>query len=479
MLQSHPQKIIYTAIAAPGSGKTQKLLDTAPLLIETGKLIILALPTVALIKEVSCRASDAGVSHLPIFHGCEKRVLDHLEEALREKSNNFIICTQETLKKVQRGLLTCWTVIIDELPKVVEYHDYPLDPIELKRLFDYLIEKDGQLWIKDGEREKVEKQVATNRSDANGTDCSTLGKSAAQVFRLLLMNIDVFIDNLQSNFKRHVRAVEEIKSWWKVFSSASESHILAANVLNTEFHALAKANEFEFKESIFTPEHFSYECNITIYPIMRSREIFSKSKMLKPLNENVTINAILELIINHSRSTPLLTANKWANLEHTPNVYYLQKDCRGLNQYTHATEVIILFGGNPSPSDSKGVEYLEAKYGIEFEEAFVTTRLLEPALQAATRSAVRLPNNTDEITFYVPDYRVAEYFKSTYFPGATIDWSLADSIPMRSDGRTLCKEKEAEVQRLLKLNESAVAINKATGVSRAKIAQIKTTLEAA
>ncbi|MNP86659.1 hypothetical protein D3C76_1870230 [compost metagenome] len=50
---------------------------------------------------------------------------------------------------------------------------------------------------------------------------------------------------------------------------------------------------------------------------------------------------------------------------------------------------------------------------------------------------------------------------------------------MRSDGRTLCKEKEAEVQRLLKLNESAVAINKATGVSRAKIAQIKTTLEAA
>jgi len=472
-------KTIYTAIASPGSGKTQKLLDSIPKLIEKGKLLILGLPTITLIKEVTIRASDAGLSHHAIYHGCDKRVVDCLERALREKTDCFLICTQESLKKVNPKLLTCWTVIIDELPKVVEYHDYPLDPLELKRLFDYLYEKDGQLFIKKGEEHNVEKQLATNRSDANGTDCSTLGNSGAQVFRLLLMGIEVFIDEMQRNRKRHLRAVEEIKSWWRIFSSARESHILAANVLKTEFYVLARANNFEFADSPLTPAQLHYTCSIKIYPIMRKGEKFSKSKMLRHHNDDTNINITLKLIMEHIKSTPLLSANNWANLQHAPNVYYLPKDCRGLNQYTHATEAIILFGGNPSPSDKAGIKYLEAKHGIEFEEAFITTRLLEPALQLATRSAVRLPSNTDEITFYVQDYRVAEYFKSTYFPGATVDWSLADSIPMQSDRRTLCKEKEAEVKRLLKLNESAVAINKTTGVSRAKIALIKTALEAA
>lgn len=473
------KKIIYTAIAAPGSGKTQKLLDNIPKLTLEGKLLVLALPTIALIKEVAFRASEAGLSYQAIYHGCDTRVVDCLEQALWEKNDYLIICTQESLKKANPKLLACWTVIVDELPKVVEYHDYPLDPLELKRLFDYLYEKGGQLFIKEGEKEKVEKQLATNRSDANGTDCSTLGNSGAQVFRLLLMGVEVFIDEMQHNKKRHVRAVEEIKSWWRIFTSARESHILAANVLKTEFHVLAKANNFEFADSPLTPDHLPYKCMIKIYPIMRKGEIFSKAKMLHPHNNETKINIALKLIMKHVKSTPLLLANKWAKLEHTPDVCYLPKDCRGLNQYTHATEAIIMFGGNPSPSDSKGVAYLETKYGIEFESAFITTRLLEPALQAAARSAVRIPSNTDEITFYVPDYRVAEYFKSTYFPGATVEWSLADSIPMQSDGRTLCKKKEAEVQRRLELNESAVAINKATGVSRAKIALIKTTLEAA
>lgn len=472
-------KTIYTAIAAPGSGKTQKLLDNIPELTQNGKLLVLALPTITLIKELVFRASEANLSQQAIYHGCERRVVDCLEQALREKTDCFIICTQESLKKVNPKLLACWTVIIDELPKVVEYHDYPLDPLELKRLFDYLDEKDGQLWIKEGEQHNVEQQLSTNRSDANGTDCSTLSNSGAQVFRLLLMGVKVFIDKMQRNTKRHVRAVEEIKSWWNILSSAGESHILAANIVNTEFYVLARANKFDFVDSSLTPERLLYTCNIKIYPIMRNGQIFSKTKMLHHHNDDTLINVALKLIMEHIKSTPLLSANNWANLQHAPNVYYLPKDCRGLNQYTHATEAIILFGGNPSPSDKAGLDYLEDTYNVDFKEAYITTRLLEPALQVATRSAVRLPSNTDEITFYVPDYRVAEYFKSTYFPNAVICWSLADSLPMPSDGRTLHIEKEAEVMKLLNLNESAVTINKLTGVSRAKIAKLKQTMMAA
>lgn len=472
-------KIISTSIAPPGAGKTEALLSKLPALLDAGKRIILALPTLVLSDSIARRASEAGVAYRTIDQRCGEAVVLTLEKALKEKEDSFIICTQESIRKVQHKLFSGWVLVVDELPKIVDYPDYGLKPMELERVLHFTDELDGQLWIKDDLEKAVREQVSTNRADARGTACSTLGRSAAHIFRLLLSKIDVFIDQPQPDSVRHIRAVEEFTDWWEIFSSAMECHVLAASIQNSEFEVFATVHGFHFKRSEFTPEGNPITSVVTIYPVVQTGQKFSKGMMLAPHGDKQLIDVVLKTVLERTRSIPLLFANKWANLQFTRDVEYVPKDCRGLNSYTHATEAIVLFGGNPSPSDSNGIKYLSAKYGKDFEEAFITTRFLEPSLQAVTRTAVRCYDNTKDVHFYVQDHRVVDYLRSTYFPDATVDWSLAGTVPIKRDGRKLDEKTEEEVKRLIELDTSTLQIHRKTGVSRQKIQKMKAIYKAA
>lgn len=472
-------KIINTSIAPPGAGKTQALLSQLPALLDAGKRVILALPTLVLSDDIAKRASKAGVVYRTIDQHSGEVVVLALEKALKEKADSFIICTQESIRKVQHKLFFGWVLVVDELPKIVDYPDYALKPMELERVLHFTDELDGQLWIKDGLEKAVQEQVSTNRADARGTACSTLGKSATHIFRLLLSGVDVFIDQPQPDGVRHIRAVEEFTDWWGIFSSAMESHVLAASIKNSEFEVFATVHGFRFKQSDFTPKGNSITSAVTIYPVVQKGQKFSKRMMLAPHGDELLIDVVLKQILEHARSTPLLFANKWSGLQFTRDAEYVPKDCRGLNCYSHATEAVLLFGGNPSPSDNKGLDYLGAKYGQDFKEAFITTRLLEPSLQAVTRTAVRCRDNTKEAHFYVQDYRVVDYLLSTYFPDSTVDWSLAGTVPIKRDGRKLDEQTEEEVKRLISLETSTLQIHRETGVSRQKIAKMKKLQKAA
>lgn len=472
-------KIINTSIAAPGAGKTEALLGKLPTLLDAGKRVILALPTLVLSDSIARRASEAGVAYRNIDQHSGEAVVPALEKALNQKADSFIICTQESIRKVQHKLFSDWVLVVDELPKIVDYPDYALKPMELERVLHFTDELDGRLWIKDDLEKAVREQVSTNRQDARGTACSTLGRSAAHIFRLLLSEVDVFIDQPQPDGVRHIRAVEEYTDWWDIFSSAMESHVLAASIKNSEFEVFAKVHGFRFKESDFAPKSNPSTSIVTIYPVVQHAQKFSKRMMLTPHGDERLIDIVLKKALEYTRSTPLLFANKWAGLQFKRDVEYVPKDCRGLNSYSHATEVVLLFGGNPSPSDNKGLEYLGAKYGQDFKEAFITTRLLEPSLQAVTRTAVRCRDNTKEAHFYVQDSRVVDYLLSTYFPAATVDWSLAGAIPIKRDGRKLDEQTEEEVKRLIKLDTPTIQIHRKTGVSRQKIQKMKKTYKAA
>lgn len=431
-------KPIYTAIAAPGAGKTEALLSNLPAIQKAGKLVVLALPTLVLIDHIAERASQATIPFRIVDHRGGELVARELEAALRDKRDSFIICTQETVRRVEPSLLREWILILDEVPKVVDYPDYALNPTELSRVLDYTEEASGQLWIKEEFKQDVRDQVSTNRADSVGTDCSTLGTSAAHIFRLLLSDVAVFIDQPQKNGIRHVRAVEEFLDWWGILSFADEAHVLAANIAGGEFELLAQLNGFTFKTSMFTPEARHYTSPVTIYPIMPKGQIFSKAKMNADLENNKLYDLALDTILRETSSKPLLFANTWVKHKEKGRVRQVQMDCRGLNGYDSVTEVILLFGGNPSPSDMKGLEYLSRKYGQDLQmmqTAFVTTRLLEPSLQAVTRTAIRRVDNTSSMRFYAQDERVAQYLMKTYLPHAMVDWSLSKKIPVKLDGR--------------------------------------------
>lgn len=458
-------KPIFTAIARPGAGKTEALLAKLPALINAGKRIVLALPTLVLSDDITQRASQMGIPFRTIDHRTGELVVPELETALREKRESFIICTQEAIRRVRHSLLHGWMLVVDELPKVVDYPDYALKPTELERVFDYTEERDGQLWIKDDLEGLVQEQVSTNRADASGTDCSTLGSSAAHIFRLLLSEVDVFIDQPQADGKRHVRAVEEFLDWWEIFSNADEAHVLAANVTGSEFEQFAQVHGFTFGRSIFTPEPGTYASTVTIYPLMPKGQIFSRGKMQEQRGSERLIDLVLRTTLERTSSRPLLFANKWAGFKRKGGVQYVAKDCRGLNGYDTATEAILLFGGNPSPSDRKGLAYLNTKYGHDFEEAFITTRLLEPSLQAVTRTAIRREDNSSPIRLYVQDERVARYLMATYLPDAVIDWSLSEVIPVKPDGRKKQHPQQAQVLNLISQDVHNKEIARLTNVS--------------
>lgn len=431
-------KQIYTAIAAPGAGKTEALLNSLPALQEAGRRVVLALPTLVLIDHIAQRALSVGISYRIVDNRGGELVAPELESALRDKCDSFIICTQAAVRRVQHSLLRGWTLVIDEVPKVIDYPDFALNPTELSRVLDYTEETNGQLWIKDESKQIVSDQVKTNRADSAGVGCSTLSTSAAHIFRLLLCEVPVFIDQPQKDGIRHVRAVEECLDWWQVLSSAEEVHVLAANITGGEFELFARLHGFTFKESIFAPESGHYTSPVTIYPIMPKGQIFSKAKMNADQENNKLYDLALDTILMETSSKPLLFANTWVRHKEKGRVQQVPMDCRGLNGYDSAKEAILLFGGNPSPSDNMGLEYLSRKYGQDLQvmqDAFVTTRLLEPSLQAATRTAIRRKDNTSPIKLFVQDERVAQYLMETYLPHAVIDWSLSKKIPVKLDGR--------------------------------------------
>jgi hypothetical protein len=359
----------------------------------------------------------------------------------------------------------------------VDYPDYAVNPVELKRILEYTREQDGQLRIKDNQAEVVREQVATHRGEAYKSNTSTLGISAAHVFRLLLSGVSVFIDRPISDGRRHIRAVEEHDAWWELISVAEETHVLAASITNSEFEIFAQVNGFQFLISEFTPPNNPITNKVTIFPVVPKGRIFSKRLMTERLGESRHIDVVLSHIKCRIETTPLLFSNKWAKLESVRGVKHAPIDCRGLNTYLDATEAILLFGGNPSPSESTGLEYLATKYGRDFEKAFITERLLQRSLQAATRTAIRCRDNVQPVKFYVQDYRVADYLRSTYFRAATIDWSLAATAPIKRDGRTLSPESEDNVKRLIALNLNNLQIHKMTGISRKKIRDIRNSLQ--
>ncbi|WP_079202910.1 DEAD/DEAH box helicase [Pseudomonas sp. CC6-YY-74] len=461
-------KLIHTAVAAPGAGKTEALIRQLPALLTSGKRFLLALPTLVLSSDVTIRCSAVGLKTRVIDSTTGTRVGLELNAALLAKHDNVIICTHESLQNIDESVLAGWALVVDELPKVVDFPDYPMKPIELARLLTFIEERDNRLWIRDHQLTQVKEQVQTNQADAMGTGCSTLGTSGAHIFQLLLDAIPVFIDTPQSNGIRHVRSVEEI-DWWSIFQSADEVHVLAANVSGSLFEQFAQVHGFEIHRSMFTPEARVYTCPVTLLPVMPKGRIFSKALVTAPFGNERVFDFILQEILTRTEGKPLLFTNKWAGLKGRNDVLHAPVDCRGLNGYDTTTEAILLFGGNPSPSDERGLEYLEKKYGRSFSDAFITTRFLEPSLQAVTRTAIRRRDNTSLIRLYVQDGRVVRYLLETYLSHAEVDWSVSWETPVPEDGRKTEHVSKKTVLSLIRDGQTNTAIERLTGVSRKTI----------
>ncbi|NNB52420.1 hypothetical protein [Pseudomonas fragi] len=471
-------KVIHTAVSAPGAGKTQALISQISSLLSAGRSIVIALPTLSLTDSFVSRL-PAGVPHRVINSTTFDHVGSELKAALKEKESHLVITTHQSIFAVQPNLLRGWTLVVDELPPMVDFPAFTFEPSELAQLLVNAVELDGRLHIREGCADAIATSLATFKAASAGAErTSMLSKDGARIYECLKDGHPVFIDSAIPNGNRYVRSVVE-SSCWDTFAAAEEVHILAASVIGSQFDDFAQVHEFTYARSEFTPAFDGYTSAVTIYPVMPEGRKFSTTTMTMVAHEGSTmdqhkqgqalvIDEVLKIVLPRANGTPLLFNNNWAVFRWLPrgDAHRCPIDSRGLNEYQAETDAILLFGGNPSPSDQLALEFLATKYGRVFLHGFIVTRLLEPSLQAATRTAIRDRNNTKPIQLFVQDGRVAEYLVSTYMPDAVIDWSLSEICPAGEDRRTTADVRRVQVYEFFAQGKRNAEIVRLTGVHR-------------
>lgn len=454
-------KIIYTAIAAPGSGKTQALISQLINYINSGEKVVIALPTLGLSKDIFDRMKSCGINPKVINSDEHPGNSTHvINGTLRCGSESVVVITHEGLRLSNPRLLRNYILVIDEVPSVFDfYHITNLSSTESDHVLSVTDEVDHQLYIKSGFKTRVEDRVKTYKAaQKNKSTTSTLSAAEYKIFNSILSNgiahFETFINPKNQKKTYNFHTIEN-KDIFKHIEYSKETHILAANIAGGIFDIFAKNKKFQFKRSRFTPDNYEYNCDITIYPLLTER--WSKTQVLQGKSgefhpdhlgqNNQLIDKIFFTAINNTPQEHFIAIpNSWAKFKEgyfqqnkSPKVDFLSVDCRGLNTHTEKTAAVLLFTGNPSPNDKRSLQVLAKEHRIDYSDllhAWTVTKKLEAALQAVTRTAIRVHGNTKPVYFYVQDFEVAEYLQNTYMPNARIDHSLALSAPPKKDNRS-------------------------------------------
>lgn len=464
------KKTIFAAIAAPGSGKTQALINQLKNSVKSGEKVIIALPTLKLNQEIIGRIETSGLK--PRVINSEetdgKAVSKVINGVLQNGNEGVILVTHEGILRSDPSLLKGYTLIFDEVPSVLELDHFALKLDEAREILDSTEIIGSHLKIKNGLITKIKNRV--NNYKASSSDRvlkSVLSQAEYKVFSTVLNNNIVHVEQgkLEEKEVIHFHIVSE-KDYLPHINASKECHILAANIQGGLFDLFIKNAGISYRKSKFTPEPFSYTCDITIYPMLNKS--WSKTQALRTEVGNwwdhrgsynyQMIDKVLATAVNHSPTEKFLVVkNNWAKFgpsyfpkEITTEIDYCGVDCRGIDGYKSKTAAILTFSGKPSPNDQKSLKILSDKHGIplcELIQAWTMKNKFEASLQAAARTAVRDRTNRKAVHLYVQDDEVAEYLKNTYMTEALIDRSLTLEAFQSEDSRChLSRAEQAEAR---------------------------------
>lgn len=455
-------KIIYTAIAAPGAGKTQSVIDKIPAYIETGRKIIMAIPTLNLSKDLMISMFKANLkpriinSQLNAIKQDKTSVTRLITEILKKGNDDLIIITHDGLRRIDPNLLQGYMLIIDEVPEIMDINHFTLNREEAEPVFAVTDNVNNQLQIKSDQITEIKDRVNTYKASIVGNgSSSTLSALEHKIYDAILTKNIVHIDT-DGEGKTNFHIIVE-KSVFPQIDQARETHILAANIEGGIFDIFAQKLGYQYKKSMFTPEPTAYSCDTFIYPMLSGS--WSKRKVLVDeqgtqnhahtgKNDQVMDRVFQLAIQNTPEEKFLVIQNSWAKFSenYRPSVQpektkidFIPMDCRGLNCFQDSTAALLLFSGNPSPNDKKSLKILGDKHGISLKnliDAWIVKNKYEASLQAVTRTKIRSKGNTKSVYFYVQDIDVADYLKRTYMTNAIIDDRLALTINTKQDGKS-------------------------------------------
>lgn len=491
------KKIIYTAIAMPGVGKTKAALAAVPRMLSLGKRILYVVPTLPLADQVFNDASKLSSAIQPLKIDSRNGVFAEatLNRMLNPDENkHFIICQHASFRQCSTKHLRSWTVIIDELPMPINLSDATFDNTQLKRL-DLIENIEGQMKAKTNMQELIKKEVSTFNK-ANGTNTnkidSTLAKSTHGIYQAILDKHPVFVDTNkngknnsdQDDQKTIIRTIEEY-GFFERFHAAREVHLLSATLDGSLFDWFARANGFTYAKSYLTPNSIDNKKNVTIYPMLSddnycSRGVLDSVDVTSEEGYKV-LYSITKLIDSHlgEQQKCLMFAYDWGKQAYGNKFVQCKFDSRGLNHLSDTHNVFITFHGNPTPIARRSLESIAKKYNgsiDELEKAWKYTHKLEVTLQDAFRTSLRNKEIDKPINLYVQDTATAQFLQNTYLPNAIIDNSLAKIYKVKKKPGPAPDSKKDQAIELLKTGMKQADVARITGLNKMTICNYAKTL---
>lgn len=316
--------IIYTAIAAPGAGKTQALIEQLKNYMTSGEKVVIALPTLNLSDDILNNMRKIGINPKVINSKDSPGKTTHtINGTLRSGSHSVVVITHEGLRLCDPNLMRGYILVIDEVPAPFELqHITNMSEVEAKQFTSVLEKSNGRLSIKPKLKTMISERVKTyQRAEKNQSVASTLSEKEFKVFKAILNHGIVHTDDneAENNEIQNLYTIE-FKDIFKHIKKSKETHILAANIEGGIFDLFVKTHGFQFKASSLTPKNYEYNCDITIYPMLN--EPWSKGKVLRDEsgklnithngNHNQLIDKIFFTAINNTPNDRFIAIqNKW------------------------------------------------------------------------------------------------------------------------------------------------------------------------
>ncbi|PMG06833.1 hypothetical protein BCV02_00655 [Vibrio breoganii] len=398
---------LYIHEHPPGSGKTFAMTE---LIKQSDCRVVFAVPTLKLVYEIKALLGDCLVvtSETPPRGQSVSEFLFHNKDYIDE--TRVILTTHSTLLRYADSFGER-TLIIDELP---------LEILQFKSIWTSQADASWLDMIMSS-REQVEKRLGEHKQGS-----SELSDDKVQLLEATLSS-GFAIDYSRGKEKVGYHYAHYTDP--KKFESFYQIHLMAATVKDT-IPYLYFTNLCGYEAGTSCDDEFLVRGNqmdneVTIYPLaiyrdserdFISREVLEKhfDTMVNTVKESVDDEIIT--ITNKERQKALVQP-----LELIPT------KAHGLNAYKNKTTAAVIYSANPNPYQIPFMEKCSQALGYDknyLTDAYVNQNVLDVVYQAVTRTCIRVPDDTRECTFFVPDMRAAEFLMGR-LPNASIDVSKA------------------------------------------------------
>ncbi|MCS6236027.1 hypothetical protein G3495_12965 [Shewanella baltica] len=415
-----------------GSGKSHSMINLMNRLIEVEQAdldVLISVPTIDLQKQYHAQLPNALVLNDDTRRDAGYSSVTDYIVANQTKIQNtriIIICHPTLLSNGNMFGERC--LVIDELPTgIININSIQTSKTDSEVLVGLLDKTEDEIntWVrqrKEGSLEIVPEKIDMLKSSKNN-------KQFGYVIAQPAGEYDYF------NYLYYVDT--------NIFTNFEHIHLMGANLKKSNaiayFTKLCGYDIANLHPSRLNIRGNEMKQKVRIVPLLKfegDRDFISKGAL------DDHFDAMLDIVRTHSECNGIIIAT---NNRHRNTVTLSNTDkhfklisvvSHGLNCYKDHTQAAILYSANPNPMLIPFMKQCANALGLPEDylvDSYIYENVLDVVYQTVTRTAIRNPDYTGELTFFVPDQRCAEFLNDR-FENSFIDWSLAVTVEVDTGG---------------------------------------------